>query len=53
MMVLKYAVKYFFTNNEEIKTIADKVKKENDKYLEMLITSPIPPVIEKDISFRE
>ena len=53
MMVLKYAVKHFFTNDEEIKSIAENVKKENDKYLEMLITSPIPPIIEKDIAIQK
>ena len=53
MMVLKYAVKYFFTNDEEIKKIAERVKKENDKYLEMIITSPIPPIVEKDIAVHE
>ena len=53
MMVLKYAVKYFFTSEGEIKKIAEKVKKENDKYLEMIITSPIPQIVEKDIAVHE
>ena len=53
MMVLKHAVKYFFTSEGEIKKIAEKVKKENDKYLEMIITSPIPQIVEKDISIHE
>ncbi len=53
MVVLKYAVKHFFTNEDEIKQIAQKVKENNDKYLEMIITSSIPPVIEKDILIRE
>lgn len=53
MVVLKYAVKYYFTNNEEIKTIAENIKKENDKYLETIISSAIPAIIEKDILVRE
>lgn len=53
MVVLKYAVKHYFTNNEEIKSIAEKIKKENDKYLETIITSPIPTVIEMDIPVHE
>ena len=52
MLVLKYAVKHFFTNDNEINQIAQKVKENNDKYLEMIITSPIPPVIEKDIQIK-
>ena len=52
MLVLKYAVKHFFTNDYEINQIAQKVKENNDKYLEMIITSPIPPVIEKDIQIK-
>lgn len=50
MVVLKYAVKHFFTNDSEIETIAQNVKESNDKYLETIITSPIPTIIEKDIS---
>ena len=52
MVVSKYAVKYFFTKNEEIKQIADKVKSENDKYLEMLAVSPLPKIIEENISLK-
>lgn len=53
MMVLKYAVKWYFTNNSEIKTIAEDIKKNNDKYLEMMIISPIPLLIEEDVLIRE
>lgn len=49
MVVVKYAVKYFFTNNDEIVQLAQNIKKNNDKYLELLITSASPSVIEKDI----
>ena len=52
-MVLKYAVKHYFTNNTEIKSIAENIKKNNDKYLETIITSPIPLLVEKDILIRE
>lgn len=50
MVVLKYAVKHFFTDEAEISTIAQNIKESNDKYLETIITSPIPAIIEKDIS---
>lgn len=53
MMVLKYAVKRYFTNDSEIKTIAEDIKKNNDKYLEMMIISPIPLLIEEDVLIRE
>ncbi len=53
MMVLKYAVKHYFTNDSEIKSIAENIKKNNDKYLETIITSPIPLLIEKNICIRE
>ena len=51
--VLKYAVKHYFTNNSEINAIAENIKKNNDKYLEIIITSPIPLLVEKDILIRE
>lgn len=50
MTVLKYAVKHYFTDDDEINSIAEKIKENNDKYLETIITSPIPSIIEKDIS---
>lgn len=53
MMVLKYAVKYYFTNDSEIKKIAEEIKKNNDKYLETMIVSPIPLLVEEDILIRE
>ncbi len=43
----KYSVKYFFKNNDEIVRIANTVRDENDKYMTMLISSPIPPIVEK------
>ncbi len=48
-MMLKYAVKYFCNNDEEIAAVGNKIREENDKYMEQLITSPIPPVVEKEI----
>ena len=53
MLLLKYSVKHFFTNEEQIKQIAKNVKENNDKYLEMIISSPIPPVVEKDIKIEQ
>ena len=52
MVAVKYAVKHYFTNNNEINKIANEVKAENDKYLEMLISSSIPPVVERDIKLN-
>ena len=46
----KYAVKYFFKNYDEIKKLAQTVKNENDKYMTMLISSPIPPIVEKNLT---
>lgn len=53
MTVIKYAVKHYFTNNEEIKKIAEEIKKNNDKYLETIIMSQTPAIIEKDICVHE
>lgn len=50
MVVLKYAVKHFFTNDNDIELIAEKIKKENDKLLETIITSPIPTIVEENIA---
>ena len=49
MMALRYAIRYFFKDNSEITALAQKVKAENDEYLETIITSQIPPIIEKEI----
>ena len=46
----KYSVKYFFKNNEEIVSIANTVRTENDKYMTMLISAPIPPIVEKALN---
>lgn len=51
MTVIKYAVKHYFTNNEEIKKIAEEIKKNNDKYLETIIMSQTPAIIEKIYAF--
>ena len=47
--MLKYAIKYFCANNKDITAIGNKIREQNDKYMEMLITSPIPPIVEKEI----
>lgn len=46
----KYSVKYFFKTNEEIVSIANTVRTENDKYMTMLISAPIPPIVEKALN---
>jgi len=48
-ILIKYAAKYFFNTNDEIVKIGTKIKEENDKYIEYMITSPTPSVIEKDL----
>ena len=53
MTVTKYAVKRYFTNNEQINSIAEDIKKNNDKYLETIVTSATPTIVEKDIFVRE
>lgn len=50
MIVSKYAARYNFKNDAEINKIAESIKQNNDKYLELLIISTTPSVVEKDIS---
>lgn len=50
MLVTKYASKNYFENESEIDEIAKQIKNDNDKYLEMLVISDPPRVIEEDIS---
>jgi len=52
MIATKYAVKHFFNHESEIEHIAQGIKENNDKYLEMLVISQSPMVIEKDIAFE-
>lgn len=52
MMVLRYAIRYFFKNDGEIMQIGNKVREENDKYLQLIVSSPIPPIVEKDIDSK-
>jgi hypothetical protein len=42
----KYAEKFYFNATNEISDIAKKIKANNDKYLELLILSPVPQVVE-------
>lgn len=49
MIVVKYASKYFFNSDDELINIAQSIKENNDKYLEMIIVSPAPTVLEKDV----
>ena len=50
IVVSKYAARYNFKNDAEISRIAEQVKENNDKYLELLIISGTPSVVEKDIN---
>ena len=50
MIVSKYASKHYFNDNNEITQIAQKIKKDNDKYLELFIISQTPTVLEQDIT---
>jgi len=49
MMVLRFAKKYYFRSNDEIKKLAQEVKSINDDMLEQLIVTSVPPIVEKDI----
>lgn len=46
MMVLRYAKKYPVESNADITKIANEVKSINNDYMERLIISPIPPIVE-------
>lgn len=48
MIVLRYAVRYFFTNNDGITKIGTKVRNENDDYLVKIIESPTPQIVERN-----
>ena len=44
MMVLRYAKRYNFLTDEDIKNIGLEIRKINNDYMEKIIASPIPPV---------
>lgn len=50
MMVLRYAERYFFISEAEITQIGNRVKENNDEFLKTIVTSPIPPIVEKDVN---
>lgn len=50
IMVLRYAERYFFISDAEITQIGNRVKENNDEFLKTIVTSPIPPIVEKDIN---
>ncbi|MFR1672637.1 MAG: hypothetical protein ACLSWI_06830 [Candidatus Gastranaerophilaceae bacterium] len=50
MMVLRYAERFFFISDAEITQIGNKVKENNDEFLKTIVTSPIPPIVEKDVN---
>lgn len=47
IMVLKFSKKYPIYNNEDIKNIAKEVKTINNDYMERIVISPIPPIVNK------
>lgn len=47
MMVLRFAKKYDFITNEDIKKIGYEIRNINNDYMEKLIIAPIPPIVEK------
>lgn len=49
---IRYAIRYFFDTKDQIPQIAEKVKAQNDEYLETMILSPIPKIIEKEIDLK-
>lgn len=52
MILSKYASKHYFKNDDEIKKLAQQIKENNDRYLELLIISPVPQIIEKDLTME-
>ena len=52
MLALRYAIRYFFNENKEITGIGKKVREQNDDYLSAIITSPTPPLVEKEINIK-
>lgn len=50
MMVLRYAERYFFISEAEITQIGNRVRENNDEFLKTIVTSPIPPIVEKDVN---
>lgn len=50
MTEFKYSIKYFFENDAEIASIGKRVREENDKYMTLLISSAIPPIVEKELA---
>ena len=46
ILVLRFSQKYVFNTNNEIVEIAKEVQKINDMYLEKMILTPFPPIVE-------
>jgi len=49
MLVLRYAIRYFFETDDEITQIGQKVRAQNDEYLEKIIIPSMPQLVEKEI----
>ncbi len=47
IMVLKFSKKYPIKNNDDIKKIATEIKTINNDYMERIVISPIPPIVNK------
>lgn len=48
ILVLRFSKKYVFNSNDEIVAIAKEVQKINDEYLEKMILTPFPPIVESN-----
>lgn len=52
IVAFQYAQKYTFTDDKDIKNVANKIKEENDKYIALVAASMIPAPVEKDIEIN-
>lgn len=50
MLALRYAVRYFFVNDEDIAKIGNNIREHNDEYLQQIISSPMPQIVEKEVN---
>lgn len=50
MLALRYAIRYFFANDEDIAKIGNNIREHNDEYLQQIISSPMPQIVEKEVS---
>ena len=50
MLALRYAVRYVFANDEDIAKIGNNIREHNDEYLQQIISSPMPQIVEKEVN---